>query len=96
MQSKVTVTLIVFLFPALIGPLLILALLTRLPGPVGVFFLDYSFAWLWGTYLLLAAGAAFAYIKYKRYQARQAAASPTADTASSDDAQPMVAESPQS
>ena len=91
MQSKVVVSLIVFLFPALIGPLFILLLLTRLPGPYGAFFLDYSIAWLWGCYLLLAAGAVFTYFKLKRYEARKQAA----DAPSGDDEQRMIAEAPQ-
>ncbi|GEM_PF-1755360 len=95
MHPKVAVSLILFLFPALIAPLIILALLTKLPDPFGPLFLNYSFAWLWGCYLLLAAGAAFAYFKFKRHLALQEAAHQENGQAPADDTQQIIAESPQ-
>jgi hypothetical protein len=95
MHPKVAVSLILFLFPALIAPLIILALLTKLPDPLGSLFLNYSFAWLWGCYLLLAAGAAFAYFKFKRHLALQETAQQGDDKAPADDTQQMIIESPQ-
>ena len=80
MQAKVGVSLILFLFPALMVPLFVLLLLTRLPGPIGALFTDYSFLWLWGCYLLLAVGAFFAYRKLKRYAGQhETTAEPTTD-----------------
>ena len=77
MQSKVTVTLILFLFPALIAPLFIILLLTRIPGDVGLFFSDYAFAFVWGIYLLLIAGGIGAFYFLKRRAARQPLADST-------------------
>lgn len=77
MQSKVAVTLILFLFPALITPLFIILLLTRVPGDVGLFFSDYAFAFVWGIYLLILAGGIAAFYFFKRRAARQALADST-------------------
>jgi hypothetical protein len=77
MQNKVTVTLILFLFPALITPLFIILLLTRIPGDVGLFFSDYAFAFVWGCYLLIVAGGIGIFYFFKRRAARQALADST-------------------
>jgi len=71
MQGKVAVSLILFLFPALVAPLIILAFLTRLPGAFGSFFSDYAFAFLWGFYLLLVIGGIVAFRYFKRRLAQQ-------------------------
>ncbi len=71
MQGKVAITLILFLFPALVAPLIVLAFLTRLPGAFGSFFSDFAFAFLWGFYLLVAVGGVFAYRYFKRRLAQQ-------------------------
>ncbi|HEY7355049.1 MAG TPA: hypothetical protein VH590_01240, partial [Ktedonobacterales bacterium] len=90
------VTLILFLFPALVVPLFLIAFLTRLPGDVGTFFTDYSAAFLWGIYfLLIAGGAAFLYyLKRRGHTARQAAES-AAEPAAADEERAMLAEAPQ-
>ncbi len=83
MQGKVIVSLVLFLFPALVAPLILLAFLTRVPGDLGHFFNDYAFAFLWGFYGLLLAGSVFLYYFFKRREARQTSAdSATRDTAS--------------
>ncbi len=94
MEGKVAVTLIVFLFPALIVPLFIIFFLTRIPGAWGAFFTDYSFAFLWGTYLLLVIGGVFLYRYFKRRTARQALADAAAQAAA-DESSALIAESPQ-
>ncbi len=93
MQGKIAVTLILFLFPALMVPLFLIAFLTRMPGDVGTFFTDYSAAFLWGIYfLLIAGGAAFLYyLKRRGHAERQAAA----DSAAPDEERAMLAEAPQ-
>jgi membrane protease YdiL (CAAX protease family) len=93
MQGKVAVSLILFLFPALIVPLFLLAFLTRLPGDLGAFFTNYSFAVLWGAYLLLLAGAIFLYFFFKRRAARQALAESAAPDAGAQEPQAQMAES---
>ena len=95
MQEKVAVTLIVFLFPAPIVPLFAVFFLTQLPGAFGTFFSDYSFAFLWGTYLLLAIGGIFLYRYFKRRTAQQALAASAAQTASADERSALIAETPQ-
>ncbi len=77
MQSKVAVTLILFLFPALITPLFIILLLTRVPGDVGLFFSDYAFAFVWGIYLLIIVGGIGLFYFFKRRATRQALADST-------------------
>lgn len=89
MRDKIAVTLILFLFPALVAPLLLIAFLTRLPGDVGTFFTDYSFAFIWGLYLLLIAGGAGFFYSRKRRAARQAR------SATADESGALVAESQQ-
>ena len=92
MQGKIAVTLILFLFPALMVPLFLIAFLTRVPGDFGAFFSDYSFAFLWGAYALIAV-AMFLFFSYlKRQAARQALAEAAA---SADESHALVAESSQ-
>ncbi len=81
MQAKIVVTLTLFLFPALVAPLILLAFLTRVPGAIGLFFKDYSFAFLWGFYLLLLIGGVILYYYFKRRAARQALAESAAHDA---------------
>ncbi|HEY7350705.1 MAG TPA: hypothetical protein VH599_20515 [Ktedonobacterales bacterium] len=95
MQGKVAISLILFLFPALITPLLLLSFLTRAPGGVGLFFKDYSFAFLWGCYLLLIAGGVFLYYYFKRRTARQAQADSAAHDASANEPRAVMSESQQ-
>ncbi len=110
MQDKVAVTLIVFLFPALIVPLFVISYLTGLPKPIGPFFTDYSFIFLWGTYLLLAIAGVLLYRYFKRRTAQQALAGAAAlpdvegdedeasvdeDGASADESGALVADSQQ-
>jgi hypothetical protein len=95
MQGKVAVSLILFLFPALIAPLFLLAFLTRLPGGIGAFFTNYSVAVLWGAYLLLLACAIFLYYFFKRRAAHQALAESAAHDAGAREPQVQMAESQQ-
>jgi hypothetical protein len=95
MREKVTVTLIVFLFPALIAPLLVLAFLTRLPGGFGAFFTDYAFAFLWGFYLLLAVGSVVAYRYFKRRAEWQASLAEAEVHDAADESPARMAESQQ-
>jgi hypothetical protein len=95
MQAKIAVTLILFLFPALMVPLFLIAYLTRVPGDVGTFFTDYSFAFLWGAYLLLIAGGAGLLYYLKRRSARQALAESAAGPTSADEERAVMAESQQ-
>jgi hypothetical protein len=95
MQGKVIFTLIVFLFPALIAPLFVLAFLTRLPGAFGSFFTDYSFAVLWGCYALLFAGGVFLYYFFKRRAARAALTDANAHDSADAEPRALLAESQQ-
>ena len=95
MQGKVAVSLILFLFPALIAPLFLLAFLTKLPGGIGAFFTIYSVAVLWCAYLLLLACAIFLYYFFKRRAARQALAESAAHDAKSQEPQALMSESQQ-
>jgi ABC-type polysaccharide/polyol phosphate export permease len=93
MRAKITAGLILFLFPALVAPLLVLAILTRLPEPLGPFFTDYSFAFLWGFYLLLLASGVIFYLMQRAAQHR-AAANPASASVSANEAD-RIAESQQ-
>jgi uncharacterized membrane-anchored protein len=95
MQSKVAVTLILFLFPALVAPLILLAFLTRVPGGIGAFFTDYAFAFVWGLYALLIAGGGFLFYRLKRQAGRQAKAESAAPGAAVDEARTFIAKSQQ-
>ena len=74
MQSKWLVTLILFLFPSLTTPVLVLFFLTIVPGPVGTFFKDYAAFFLWGCYLLLLAAWVIVYRKLRAMGQREEAA----------------------
>lgn len=65
MQSKLLVSFILFLFPSLTVPVLVLFFLTIVPGPVGAFFKDYAAFFLWGCYLLLLVGWTIFYRKMR-------------------------------
>ena len=79
MQSKLLVSFILFLFPSLTAPVLVLFFLTIVPGPVGVFFKDYAAFFLWGCYLLLLVGWVIFYRKM-RAMARREDATALADS----------------
>lgn len=80
MQSKLLVSFILFLFPSLTAPVLVLFFLTIVPGPVGAFFKDYAAFFLWGCYLLLLVGWIIFYRKMRAI-ARREEASATASSA---------------
>ncbi|HEX6776800.1 MAG TPA: hypothetical protein VF099_01295 [Ktedonobacterales bacterium] len=73
MQSKLLVSFILFLFPSLIAPVLVLFFLTIVPGPVGAFFKDYAAFFLWGCYLLLLVGWTIFYRKMRAMARREQA-----------------------
>ncbi len=73
MQSKLLVSFILFLFPSLTAPVLVLFFLSIVPGPVGVFFKDYGAFFLWGCYLLLLAGWTIFYFKMRAMARREQA-----------------------
>ena len=73
MQSKLLVSFILFLFPSLTAPVLVLFFLTIVPGPVGAFFKDYAAFFLWGCYLLLLAGWVIFYRKMRAAVRREQA-----------------------
>lgn len=95
MQGKVAVSLILFLFPALIAPLFLLAFLTRMPGGIGAFFTNNSVAVLWGAYLLVLAAAFFLYFFFKRRAAQQVLADSAASDARTQEPQALMTESRQ-
>lgn len=65
MQSKLLISFILFLFPSLTVPVLVLFFLTIVPGPVGDFFKSYAAFFLWGCYLLLLTGWVIFYRKMR-------------------------------
>lgn len=73
MQSKLLASFILFLFPSLIAPVLVLFFLTIVPGPVGAFFKDYAAFFLWGCYLLLLVGWTIFYRKMRAMARREQA-----------------------
>lgn len=73
MQSKLLVSFILFLFPSLTAPVLVLFFLTIVPGPVGAFFKDYAAFFLWGCYLLLLVGWIIFYRKMRAMARREEA-----------------------
>ena len=95
MQGKYAVSFILFFFPALMVPLFLVLFLTRIPGDLGAFFNDYSFAFVWGLYALIAIAAVIFFSALKRRSAQQALADGAASETSADESPALVAESPQ-